>query len=139
MLFAGHETTANTLATTLAFLALHPKEQSIVYNEISQVIEKNGTKDLRIEAYEELIKTRSVFLEALRLISPGTMLIRHLSEDTTLRITQPVGASQHGEKGFIEKDIVIEAGQVVISDMVGIRKYSSVFSSLLLPFCHFTH
>lgn len=137
MMFAGHETTANTLSATLAFLAVYQKEQSIAYNEISRIIEKNGTKDLTIEAYEELIKTRSVFLEALRLVSPAPMLIRHWLEDTPLKITQPANDSGQGEKGCTEKAVVIEAGQVIIIDMIGLRNYYSSFSSsklLLLSF-----
>jgi hypothetical protein len=137
MMFAGHETTANSLAATLAFLAIHRREQSIVYEEISQVMEKNGTRELDIGTYEDLIKTRSAFLETLRLVPPGTVLIRRRSENTILRITEPVYNSQQGKDGVIEKDIPIEAGQEVVTDMIGLRKSlifpPYVFVSLRIP------
>lgn len=40
MLFAGHETTASTMDATLAMLALHPDIQQDVYEQVSEVTER---------------------------------------------------------------------------------------------------
>ena len=42
LLFAGHETSAHTLAATLGFLALYQTEQQKVYDQILAVVGKNG-------------------------------------------------------------------------------------------------
>lgn len=64
MLLAGHDTTAATLAWTLALLALHPEEQALVHAEVDEVLGERaaGAADLRA-----LRRVRAAVDETLRL------------------------------------------------------------------------
>ncbi|KAK7463034.1 hypothetical protein VKT23_007617 [Stygiomarasmius scandens] len=64
MLFAGHETTAHTLAATLGFLAVYDEIQEEVGKEIREVI---GDREPEFEDYSKLVKTAACFFEALRM------------------------------------------------------------------------
>jgi cytochrome P450 len=69
--FAGHDTTANTLAFAMMLLAAHPEVQSWVAEELAFV-----TKDTPAEQWEykaifpRLTRCRAVVLETLRLYPP---------------------------------------------------------------------
>lgn len=118
MLIAGHETTAATLAGTLAFLAAYSTEQDIVFQEISKVLaDSDGT--LSFEDYNQLPKTRSAFVEATRMIPPGSFMLRESTEDTIIQVPTA------GEDGvYRDEGIAIPKGTVIIADMVGIREYT---------------
>lgn len=140
MLFAGHETTASTLAATLAFLAANPAEQAIVYNEIQQFVQSTGTNNLTFDQYDSLPKVRAAFVEALRMIPAGSLLIREAREDGVLRASVPFPQTPNltsGEKpngGFMEKPIPIVKGTLMIGDMIGVRKYRLISSNTTLSY-----
>jgi cytochrome P450 len=119
MVFAGHETTAATIAATLCLLAAHKEEQAIVLEEIDKVVRENvqDQDDLPFEAYNSLAKTKAAFLEALRLFPAADRLTRATKEDTILRV--PVFDGEGVAKG--EKEITVPKGTIMIADMVGIR------------------
>ncbi|KAL0960014.1 hypothetical protein HGRIS_011664 [Hohenbuehelia grisea] len=112
MLFAGHETTAHTLAATLGFLSLHPEFQDEIYEEIVSVIGDKGEPTL--ENYPMFKKVLAAFYEALRMFPAGHILIREAQEDTVLTIPNPVG-----EEG--SKTIPIPKGLHVNVDMIGVQ------------------
>ncbi|KAJ3878539.1 cytochrome P450 [Lentinula edodes] len=112
MLFAGHETTAHTLAATLGFLALNQDVQDEVFEQIKEVV--GYGRDPEIEDYHNLNKVLAAFFEALRLFPSGHLMIREASEDTVLQIPNPRG--QEGTMPFM-----IPKGQVVVVDMVGVQ------------------
>ncbi|QRW26096.1 cytochrome P450 family protein [Rhizoctonia solani] len=81
-LFAGHETTAHSLAFTLALLSVYPEEQRKVIEEIEWL-----QKERDDFGYEDLPKytyTQAVWYETLRLYPIGPELPRRAGFDTSL-------------------------------------------------------
>ncbi|KAJ8517940.1 hypothetical protein ONZ45_g4933 [Pleurotus djamor] len=112
MLFAGHETTAHTLAATLGFLSLYPDIQEEVLAQIADVVGYNC--DPTMADYPKLTKVTAVFYESLRMFPSGDILVREATEDTVLTVPNPAGMEG-------SKDIPIAKGTQVIVDMVGIQ------------------
>ncbi|KAH7337404.1 cytochrome P450 [Rhizoctonia solani] len=84
-LFAGHETTANSLAFTLGLLALYPEEQRKVVEQIKEL-----QKESCEFSYDDLPKythTLAALYEALRLYPIGSELPRRTDSDTFLTYT----------------------------------------------------
>ncbi|KAL5531294.1 hypothetical protein ACEPAG_4171 [Sanghuangporus baumii] len=111
LLFAGHETTGHTLAATLGFLGIYQEEQDAVYEQIMSVV--GIERDPTFEDYGALYKVLSAFFEALRLIPPGSVMIRQPTRDTTLSI--PKAADAEGVQ-----EIFVPKKSIVNVDMVGI-------------------
>jgi cytochrome P450 len=76
--FAGHETTATTLAWTLYFLTREPEIEAKVRQEIKDVV---GDRTPTIEDWQKLTYTRMVIDETLRLRSPAWMFTRIAKEN----------------------------------------------------------
>lgn len=112
MLFAGHETTAHTLAATLGFLGLYPDIQQEVLEQIISVV--GWDRDPVFEDYAQLDKVLAVFYEALRMFPAGHILIREATEDTVLQIPNPPG--QEGTTPF-----PVPKGVQIMVDMVGVQ------------------
>ncbi|KAL0057383.1 hypothetical protein AAF712_015979 [Marasmius tenuissimus] len=89
MLFAGHETTAHTLAATLALLAVTPDAQDEVVQQIVDVV--GWDRDPEFGDYHSLNKVLAAFFEALRLFPAAYILIREPNEDFVLDIPNPRG------------------------------------------------
>ncbi|KAL0067455.1 hypothetical protein AAF712_005443 [Marasmius tenuissimus] len=89
MLFAGHETSAHTLAATLGFLAVDEAAQDEVLQEIIDVV--GYDRDPEFDDYNNLNKVLSAFYEALRMFPAGHVLIREPTEDTVIEIPKPRG------------------------------------------------
>ncbi|KDR80361.1 hypothetical protein GALMADRAFT_242750 [Galerina marginata CBS 339.88] len=112
MLFAGHETTAHTLAATLGFLSLYDNLQDEVYQQIISVVGKE--RDAEYDDFLKLDKVLAAFYEALRMFPAGHVLIREASEDTVLHVPNPLG-----EEGSTA--IPVQKGFQVVVDMVGVQ------------------
>ncbi|KAF9010234.1 cytochrome P450 [Cyathus striatus] len=112
MLFAGHETTAHSLAATLGFLSLHQDIQQEVLEQIIEVVGWNRVPVLG--DYSKLNKVLAVFYEALRMFPAGHVMIREASEDTVLNIPNPPG-----EEG--STSMPIPKGVQVVVDMIGVQ------------------
>ncbi|KAJ6472539.1 cytochrome P450 [Mycena sanguinolenta] len=118
LMFAGHETTASTLAATLAFMAIHDDLQEEV---LAQIISVVGTKsDPQLEDYSKLDKVLAIFYEALRMFPPAYIMIREATEDTILTVPNPPG-----EEG--SKSVPITKGTQIVVDMVGVQYNSRYF------------
>ncbi|VDC05557.1 unnamed protein product [Peniophora sp. CBMAI 1063] len=90
-LLAGHETTAHTLAFSLALLALYPDKQEKLFQEIDRV-----SRDLDgYPAYEEMPRfpyAMAVFYETLRMRPPAaTVIPKYSTEDTALNVKDAEG------------------------------------------------
>jgi len=118
MLFAGHETTAHTLAATLGFLSLNQDIQDEVVEQIREVV--GYDRDPQFEDYNNLNKVLAAFFEALRLFPSGHIMIRQASEDTVVQMPNP-----RGQEGTIA--VPIAKGQVVVIDMVGVQRNPRYF------------
>ncbi|CAN1762429.1 Cytochrome P450 709B2 [Linum perenne] len=89
--FAGHETTSNLLTWTIFLLSVHPDWQSRIREEV-QTECVNGVID-NADTLSKLRLVNMVLMEALRLYSPITELIREASEDSKVGdVTIPKGA-----------------------------------------------
>ncbi|KAF5379107.1 hypothetical protein D9615_005952 [Tricholomella constricta] len=119
MLFAGHETTAHTLETTLALLALHQDLQNEVYEQIVSVV--GYDRDPKFEDYANLDKVLHAFYEALRLFPTAYLLIREAAEDTVLQVPNPVG--QEGSTPY-----PVPKGTRVIIDMISLHYNERYFA-----------
>ncbi|KAF7887020.1 uncharacterized protein EAF02_003667 [Botrytis sinoallii] len=69
--FAGHDTTANTLAFSMILLAAYPEVQDWVAEELQEVIKDTADESLEYEkVFEKLNRCRAVLLETLRQFPP---------------------------------------------------------------------
>jgi len=111
-MFAGHETTAHTLAATLGFMAIHDEIQDEVLEQILSVV---GTgREPEFDDYSKLDKVLAIFYESARMFPAGHVLIREATEDTILTVPNPVG--QEGSK-----TIPIPKGTQITVDMIGLQ------------------
>lgn len=76
---AGHETTANLLSWTLYLLVCHPAALARLREELDRVLQGKipDTEDL-----QQLVYTRAVLSESMRLRPPASFLLRKVSKDT---------------------------------------------------------
>lgn len=78
---AGHETTANGLAWTLHLLSRHPEQEARLVAELGRV---TGGGPVRPDHVEQLVYTRAVFEEAMRLYPPAPLIARRALRRFTL-------------------------------------------------------
>ncbi|CAE6419703.1 unnamed protein product [Rhizoctonia solani] len=110
-LFAGHETTANSLAFTLGLLAIYPTEQQKVIEQIQELQKESCEFN-----YEDLPKytyTLAVLYEALRLYPIGSELPRRAESDASLTYT-PYHTTE-------PSSLPIKAGAQVIINIAGLH------------------
>ncbi|KAF4583601.1 hypothetical protein EYR38_002356 [Pleurotus pulmonarius] len=112
MLFAGHETTAHTLAVALGFMSLYEDIQDDVVQQVLDVVGLD--RDPTIQDYPKLTKVTAVLYESLRMFPVAQSMPREAREDTILSVPNPVG--QEGSK-----IIPIPKGTHVVVDMIGIQ------------------
>ncbi|THH28642.1 hypothetical protein EUX98_g5547 [Antrodiella citrinella] len=113
--FAGHETTAWTLANALALLALYPDEQEKIYEHIVSVI---GDREPAHTDYNDLAPVLNCFYEALRLFPTVHIMLRTPSEDIVI-----------SDPNFIPsgEDVLIPKGVVVAIDLIGESRNPRIF------------
>jgi len=117
-LFAGHETSAHTLAATLAFLALDHGLQDELVAQVREVTRGRADDTLLMEDYSKLDKILGAFYEGIRMFPAGVLLAREALHDTILNI------SDNNEP----KMLSIKKGTFVIVDMVGVQYHERYFS-----------
>ncbi len=76
---AGHETTANLLSWTLYLLVRHPGVLTRLREELDRVLQG---KIPNAEDLQQLVYTRAVLSESMRLRPPASFLLRKVSKDT---------------------------------------------------------
>ncbi|KAF8138095.1 cytochrome P450, partial [Mycena galopus ATCC 62051] len=112
LMFAGHETTANSLAVAIGYMAIHEEIQNEVVEQIISVL--GPDRDPEYSDYSKLDKVLAIFYEATRMIPAGHGVIREAGEDTVLTVQNPVG-----EEGT--KTIPIPKGTEIVLDMIGVQ------------------
>ncbi|KJA21393.1 hypothetical protein HYPSUDRAFT_42029 [Hypholoma sublateritium FD-334 SS-4] len=110
MLFAGHETTARSIAITIALLSVHDDLQEEIYEHIISVI--GFERDPVYDDYTTLNKVLAAFFESLRMFPPAYIMLREASEDTILQISKP-----KGEEGVMS--LPISKGTQIVLDLIG--------------------
>ncbi len=78
---AGHETTALALAWTFYLLSLHPEAEAKVLREIASV---TGGGSLEVAHLDQLVYTRQVLQEAMRLYPPAPVVVRAATRDVRI-------------------------------------------------------
>ncbi|SEN23906.1 Cytochrome P450 [Nitrosospira multiformis] len=76
---AGHETTANLLSWTLYLLVRHPAALAQLREEFDRLLQG---KIPNAEDLQQLVYTRAVLSESMRLRPPASFLLRKVSKDT---------------------------------------------------------
>ncbi|KAJ7174494.1 cytochrome P450, partial [Mycena filopes] len=107
LLFAGNETTASALMSTVVFLGLHPAEQEEAYREIVEQVPSGDNMTLN-----DVGKLKYVLWcmhEAHRLVPATINLSRDAGEDMILRSERPV-----------QKDVVVRKGSRVMIDIMAV-------------------
>ncbi|KJA21381.1 hypothetical protein HYPSUDRAFT_77809 [Hypholoma sublateritium FD-334 SS-4] len=120
MLFAGHETTAHSLASTLGFLSVNNDIQEDIYEQIIAVVGRE--RDPVYDDYPKLDKVLATFLEALRMFPSGYVIVRQAFEDTILQVPNP-----RGREG--STTIPVPKGMTVAVDMIGLQYNPRYFDS----------
>jgi cytochrome P450 len=78
---AGHETTASVLTWTFFILSQRPEFADRIRSEVAEVA---GSGEIRLEHTKQLVFTRRVFREAMRLYPPITFIPRVVQQSTEL-------------------------------------------------------
>ncbi|KDQ09997.1 hypothetical protein BOTBODRAFT_137276 [Botryobasidium botryosum FD-172 SS1] len=121
-LFAGHETTAHTLAFALGLLACYPEEQDKLYTHIKSVL-----PDGRLPNYEDmntLTRTLAVFYETARLFPSVPQIQKYAARDTTLSIhaSHPAGTDgNRAERTEQRTTVFIPQNTMILIDAVGLH------------------
>ncbi len=95
LLLAGHETTANALTFAWWFLGSHPGVRARLDEELGAVLEG---RDAEFEDLEQLVWTRAILSETMRLLPPAWIVARRSIEAVDLQshgrnITAPPGTT----------------------------------------------
>ncbi|KAJ6462035.1 cytochrome P450 [Mycena vitilis] len=114
LMFAGHETTASAITTTLGYLALYREEQEAVVTEILAATDASG--HLNFAALSDLPKLQACLHEAMRLIPPPLFLPRDMGEDVVITVEHPE-----------QRRIILPRGSRIIIDMVGTLRNPNYF------------
>ncbi|KDQ14567.1 hypothetical protein BOTBODRAFT_110044 [Botryobasidium botryosum FD-172 SS1] len=112
MLFAGHETTAHSLAATVGLLGVYQEEQEIAYQQIQAVLADG--REPTLEDFGSLDKVLNCFLEGLRLFPAAAQLAREATEDIVLKV-------RSNKPGIEDREMVLKKGAHVHVDVIGIN------------------
>jgi len=83
-MFAGHETTAGTLAAAMGLLATHPEAQERVYHSIKKVL---GDREPTFDDFDSLEEVLACFYEALRMFPAAFLMLRETFRDAVLPLS----------------------------------------------------
>lgn len=83
IIFAGQDTSSYTISMSLLLLAMHPKIESRVMEELDAVFPVDC--DLTMDHVNKLVYLEQVIKETLRLYPVAPLLLRHCTDDTHLR------------------------------------------------------
>lgn len=90
ILFAGHETTSNTICWALLELARHPDVQEKLRQEIHEYIISHGVTELTASDFDSMPFLQAVLKETLRLHCVLVHTFRQAAQDDVLPLAHPV-------------------------------------------------
>ncbi|KAI0253563.1 cytochrome P450 [Lactifluus subvellereus] len=97
LLFAGHDTTANSLTWYLWEIAKHPESQERVRAEIAAVRAKNGGGELSAADLDNMTFTQATLKESMRLHPIVYWIPREASRDDVIPLALPI-TTKSGEQ-----------------------------------------
>ncbi|KAF8558184.1 cytochrome P450 [Imleria badia] len=115
-LFAGHETTAHTLAAILAFLALDSDLQDELVAQVQELTRGRDDNTSLVSDYGKLDKVLAAFYEGFRMFR--VFLVREAKHDTALDISD----------GDEPRMLSVKKGNYVVVDMIGVQYNPRHFS-----------
>lgn len=85
-MFGGQDTSSYTVSLAILLLAMHPKVEQRVMDELNTVFgDLPLDVDITMDHLNQLIYLEQVMKETLRVFPVGPILLRHCTEDTQLR------------------------------------------------------
>ncbi|PBK76286.1 cytochrome P450 [Armillaria solidipes] len=126
IMFAGHETTANTLSWTFLELARHPEVQDQLRAEIREkerVIFTRGDTEFSVQDLDSMPYLTAVVKEVLRFNPIVYNIERVAAQDDVLPLSKPVILTT----GKTVREIAISKGTFIIASVAGYNRNKSVW------------
>ncbi|KAK0462489.1 cytochrome P450 [Desarmillaria tabescens] len=126
IMFAGHETTANTLSWTFFELARHPEVQDQLRAEIREkerVIFARGDTEFSVQDLDSMPYLTAVVKEVLRFHPIVYNISRMAAQDDVIPLNKPVTLTT----GKVVKEIPISKGTYIIASIAGYNRNKSVW------------
>ncbi|KAG1737832.1 cytochrome P450 [Suillus paluster] len=121
ILFAGHETTSNTLNFVLLELARHPEMQSRLRAEIWETeaaVHARGDVDFTIADFEAMTYATAVMKEVLRYCCVVYHVHRYASQDDVLPLSQPITT----RSGDVIHELPIPKGTRIVASIAAYNR-----------------
>ncbi|KAK0196692.1 cytochrome P450 [Armillaria mellea] len=126
IMFAGHETTANTLSWTFLELARHPEVQDQLRAEIREkesVIFARGDTEFSVQDLDSMPYLTAVVKEVFRVHPIVHIIARTAAQDDVLPLSKPVTLTT----GKTVQEIPIPKGTFIIASVAGYNRNESVW------------
>ncbi|KAK0231349.1 cytochrome P450 [Armillaria fumosa] len=126
IMFAGHETTANTLSWTFLELARHPEVQDKLRAEIKEkerVIFARGDTEFSVQDLDSMPYLTAVVKEVLRFNPIVYNIARTATQDDVLPLSKPVTLTT----GKMVQEIAIPKGIFIVASIAGYNRNKSVW------------
>ncbi|KAK0196691.1 cytochrome P450 [Armillaria mellea] len=126
IMFAGHETTANTLSWTFLELARHPEVQDQLRAEIREkesVIFARGDTEFSVQDLDSMPYLTAVVKEVFRVHPILHSLARTAAQDDVLPLSKPVTLTT----GKTVQEIPVPKGTFIIASVAGYNRNRSVW------------
>ncbi|KAK0496994.1 cytochrome P450 [Armillaria luteobubalina] len=126
IMFAGHETTANTLSWTFLELARHPEVQDRLRAEIREkekLIFARGDTEFSVQDLDSMPYLTAVVKEVLRVNPIAHTIARTAAQDDVLPLSKPVTLTT----GKTVQEIAIPKGTFIIASVAGYNRNKSVW------------
>ncbi|KAK0228974.1 cytochrome P450 [Armillaria fumosa] len=126
ILFAGHETTANTLSWTFLELARHPEVQDRLRAEIREkerLIFARGDIEFSVQDLDSMPYLTAVVKEVLRVNPIVHTIARAAAQDDVLPLSKPMTLTT----GKTVQEIAIPKGTFIIASVAGYNRNKSVW------------
>ncbi|PBL01943.1 cytochrome P450 [Armillaria gallica] len=126
IMFAGHETTANTLSWTFLELARHPEVQDQLRAEIREkerVIFARGDTEFSVQDLDSMPYLTAVVKEVLRFHPIVYNIARTAAQDDILPLSKPVTLTT----GKPVQEVAIPKGTFIIASIAGYNRNKSVW------------
>ncbi|PBK73360.1 cytochrome P450 [Armillaria solidipes] len=136
IMFAGHETTANTLSWTFLELARHPEVQDQLRAEIREkerVIFSRGDTEFSVQDLDSMPYLTAVVKEVLRFHPILANTARVATQDDVLPLSKPVTLTT----GKMVQEIAIPKGAYIFASIAGYNRWAA-FGTFIAIFANHT-
>ncbi|KAF9075478.1 cytochrome P450 [Rhodocollybia butyracea] len=126
LMFGGHETLTNTISWAMYELAINPKLQARLRDEIREAEERianRGEEEFTLQDFEEMPLLNAMGKETLRVYPVAQHLYRTAYEDDVLPLTTPIV----GKSGKVITEVHVPKGTQVIGSAQGYNRNKEIF------------